>query len=189
MTRSASERGFTLIEVLVALIIVALGMLAAIDAVNGSVRIANYLRDKTLAHWVAMNQLAEVRLGVQPPNIDKSDGTVEFAGERWRWTMNVTKTPVKTMRRIDIQVRKDGMPENSSLATITGFYGTALQKPGAMMQLMGPYGLKPGANPLDPNNPSNPNNPNNPNNRARNPGFGGDAPTGPVPEPSPIEDM
>ncbi len=58
----AAQRGFTLIEVLAALVIVALGMIAAIQAVTQSARNGTYLRDKTLAHWIGMNVLTERRL-------------------------------------------------------------------------------------------------------------------------------
>lgn len=119
-------RGFTLIEVLAALVIVALGMLGVIEAVTQSTRNGTYLREKTLAHWIAMNVIAEQRLQPEPPAVTESSANVEFAGERWEWTMRVTQTQVESLRRMDVSVRQIDSPENSSLATVTGFYGTAI---------------------------------------------------------------
>jgi general secretion pathway protein I len=120
-------RGFTLIEVLAALVIVALGMLGVIEAVTQTARNGTYLRERTLAHWVAMNVLTERRLLPNPPDIAESSDEVEFAGERWRWSLTVTQTAVESMRRLDVRVRRVDAPETSSLASLTGFYGTALR--------------------------------------------------------------
>jgi general secretion pathway protein I len=120
-------RGFTLIEVLAALVIVALGMLAAIEAVNQSTRNGTYLREKTLAHWIGMNIVTERRLDGAPPEVGDSSGEVEFAGQRWRWDMRVTQTQVQSLRRMNVTVRRaDARDEKSSLATVSGFYGTAI---------------------------------------------------------------
>lgn len=121
-----NSRGFTLIEVLAALVIVALGMLGAITAVNQSARNGTYLREKTLAHWVAMNVITERRLQPSPPDVAETSGEVEFANARWRWTLRVTQTEVRSLRRMDVSVALATAPENSSLATLSGFYGTAL---------------------------------------------------------------
>jgi general secretion pathway protein I len=129
----ASERGFTLIEVMVALIIVALGMLGAIQAVSQSAGNSGYMRDRTIAHWVAMNRLTETRLQKNAPAVDKSSDEVEMGGRKWKWTMNVTQTQVETMRRIDISVRPAEAPETTRLASITGFYGTAVASPGTAL--------------------------------------------------------
>jgi general secretion pathway protein I len=118
--------GFTLIEVLAALVIVALGMLGVIEAVTQTARNGTYLRDKTLAHWIAMNLVTEQRLRSDPPEVSKSSDEVEFAGQRWRWTMVVTQTEVDSLRRMDVSVRRAEAPEDSSLTTLTGFYGTAI---------------------------------------------------------------
>jgi general secretion pathway protein I len=123
-------RGFTLIEVLAALVIVALGMLGVIEAVTQTARNGTYLRERTLAHWIAMNVLTERRLLPNPPDIAESSDEVEFAGERWRWSLTVTQTAVESMHRLDIRVRRADAPETSSLASLTGFYGTAL-RPGS----------------------------------------------------------
>src|SRR5262245_56332020 len=167
--KAGASRGFTLIEVLAALIIVAIGMLAVIKGVNETVRNASYLRDKTLAHWIAMNHLAEVRLAGRVPEVAKTNGDLEFAGQKWRWVMSVTQTQVMSMRRIDINVRRDGMPDKSSLAAITGFYGSAVERPGVVSTAQS-WGLNP-ALAGDPINPNNPNNPNtqNPNDNGNNP--------------------
>ena len=98
-------RGFTLIEVLAALVIVALGMLGVIEAVTQSARNGTYLREKTLAHWIALNVITEKRLQPEPPPVTESSGDVEFAGQRWRWSMQVTQTQVASLRRMDVSVR------------------------------------------------------------------------------------
>jgi len=124
--RALRRRGFTLIEVLAALVIVALGMIGVIEAVTQTARNGTYLRDKTLAHWIAMNLITEQRLQSSPPEVTKSSDEVEFAGQRWRWTMVVTQTQVDSLRRMDVSVRRAEAPEDSSLTTVTGFYGTAI---------------------------------------------------------------
>ncbi len=119
-------RGFTLIEVLAALVIVALGMLGVIEAVTQSTRNGTYLREKTLAHWIALNVITEQRLKPEPPPVTESSGDVEFAGQRWRWSMQVTQTQVTRLRRMDVSVRPADAPDSSALATVTGFYGSAI---------------------------------------------------------------
>lgn len=128
-----TSRGFTLIEVLAALIIVALGMLGVIEAVSQTASNGNYLRDKSIAHWIAMNQLTLARLAPQAPKIDKSSDEVEMADRRWRWTMEVRQTPLDSVRRIDISVRLAEAAENSSLASISGFYGAAIAPAGTTL--------------------------------------------------------
>jgi general secretion pathway protein I len=118
--------GFTLIEVLAALVIVALGMLGVIQAVSQTARNGTYLREKTLAHWIAMNLITERRLDTSPPEVAESSDEIEFAGQRWRWSLRVTQTAVESLRRMDVSVRRADAPEETSLATVTGFYGTAV---------------------------------------------------------------
>lgn len=129
----AAERGFTLIEVLAALVIVSLGMLGVIQAVSQTASNSVYLRDKTLAHWIAMNRLTEVRLAQAAPALSKTSDELDYAGRRWRWTMEVQETAVESMRRIDVRVSlADAGDEGSALAMITGFYGDAIAKPGTL---------------------------------------------------------
>ena len=125
--------GFTLIEVIVALVVIALGMLGVIQAVSQTASNTGYLRDKTVAHWIGMNRLTAVRLQKTAPAIDKSSDEVEMAGRRWKWTMNVTQTPVESIRRIDISVRPEEAKEGASLASVSGFYGTAVAPPGSAL--------------------------------------------------------
>jgi hypothetical protein len=58
--------------------------------------------------------------------VAESSDEIEFAGQRWRWTMTVSQTQVDSLRRMDVSVRRSDAPEDSSLATLTGFYGTAI---------------------------------------------------------------
>ncbi len=118
--------GFTLIEVLAALVIVALGMLGAIQAVTQVAGNGAYLRDKSFANWIAMNRITEVRLAPKAPEVGDSKGEVDYGGQRWRWKMNVSKTGVDSMLRIDMDVAQADAPDKSALASITGYYGTSM---------------------------------------------------------------
>ena len=131
--RADAARGFTLIEVLVALVVVSLGMLGVIQTVSQTARNSTYMRDKTIAHWVAMNRLTEVRLQANAPNIDKSSDEIKMAGREWRWTMEVKQTAIESIRRIDISVRLAEAPANSSMASVSGFYGSAVAPPGTTL--------------------------------------------------------
>ncbi len=138
--------GFTLIEVLAALVIVSIGMLAVIQAVNQAVSNGAYLRDKTVAQWVAMNQLTLMRLAQTPPAKGTSSGETEMAGQRWKWTAEVAETPIESMKRIDIAVRAADADEKSQLVSITGFFGEKIAKPGTLIAQYTPATLPPNAN-------------------------------------------
>ena len=118
-----TRRGFTLIEVLVALAIAAIGLAAVLSVVTSSARNANYLRDKTIASWIGLNQITTVRLGNQLPSVDKTDGDVDFANGKWKWQQTVTQTDVAGMRRIDVAVRHADDPTDKPVTTVTGFVG------------------------------------------------------------------
>ncbi len=128
-TSHSRQRGFTLIEVMAALVIIGLGMLAAIQAVTQTVNNASYLRDKTVAGWVALNKIADVRLSNAAPTAEKSEGMVTMAGREWRWRMNITATTVTSMLRIDVNVAPAdavAQDKDASIASATGFYGKAI---------------------------------------------------------------
>jgi general secretion pathway protein I len=126
MRPDPAQRGFTLIEVVVAIAVVALGLMAVFRVVHATVNNATYLRDRSFATWIADNRLAEMRLGTELPSVDETEGQVQFAGQDWRWTATVSQTPVEDLRRIDVRVRRDADPEDSSLAEVSGFVGAVV---------------------------------------------------------------
>ncbi len=80
-----TQRGFTLIEVLVALVIVALGMAALLETLGSAADTASWLRDKTFAQWIAFNQLELTRLSGSAPSAGTTNGELDYAGRHWRW--------------------------------------------------------------------------------------------------------
>jgi general secretion pathway protein I len=116
MSRSPKRRGFTLIEVLVALAIAAIGLAAVLSVVTNSTRNAIYLRNKVLASWIAENRITELRLAVTLPPLDKTGGDLEYAGSKWKWE-------VPGLRRIDVGVRFADGADDATIATMTGFAG------------------------------------------------------------------
>jgi general secretion pathway protein I len=152
--KRAKAAAFTLIEVMAALVIVSLGMLGVIQAVGQTASNSSYLRDKTLAHWIAMNRLTQTRLERSMPKVDKTSDEVEMAGRRWRWTMQVKQTPVESIRRIDVSVRPADAPEKSSLATVTGFFGSAVAPAGStLISWQGAIDGQPGGGPGEQGTP------------------------------------
>lgn len=80
--------GFTLVEVMVALLVVALSVSALLSNMMGNVDNTAYLRDKTIAHWVALNQLELMRITNKNTNTlltDEITGSEQMAGREWFW--------------------------------------------------------------------------------------------------------
>lgn len=118
------RRGFTLIEVLIALAVVALALLALTRAAIVQVRGFDGLQERTLAGWVAANTLAETRLPGTFPPTGRSEGRTRLGERDWRWTREVEATPDVDIRRIDIRVFLGEAREPS--ATLSGFAGRGL---------------------------------------------------------------
>ena len=122
--RKGRAKGFTLLEVMVALAVIALALAAATSAVSGNIRNASGLQQRTYAHWVAMNKLAEMQLANQWPATKTTRGSSLMSKQEWYWSTKVTKTPdgFDLIRKVDITVRLNEDDE-SSLITLTGFIG------------------------------------------------------------------
>jgi len=101
----AGARGFTLIEVLVALAIVTLGMAALLGTLSSAANTSAYLQDKTLAEWIALNQVSKVRLSSQAPSKGDSDGEIDYAGRKWKWTQKVDDMQIQGVLSVVVKVR------------------------------------------------------------------------------------
>ena len=125
------QRGFTLIEVLVALVVVALGMSALMETMGSSADTATWLRDRTFAQWIAYNQLTLTRLTGTLPATGQSDGELDFAGHHWRWRQVVSSLSFPGVERIDVMVQPADTPldEKHWMATVSGATGDSLYPP------------------------------------------------------------
>ncbi len=128
----ARPGGFTLVEVMVAVSIVAIGLTGILTTINGMANSSAYLRDKTLANWVAQNHIVALRLDSDWPEIGKSTDDIEMAGQEWRVAAEVSATPVEKLRRIDVSVSYSDTPDDP-LVVIAAFVG----EPGAAAPVAG----------------------------------------------------
>lgn len=99
-------RGFTLVEVLVALAVLAIALAAVMRAMAQAVDTTVSLRDHSVALWVAQNRLTEHEMRQDWPAADTIDGEAEMGGEKWYWREQVSTTPEPKIRRIEITVRR-----------------------------------------------------------------------------------
>jgi general secretion pathway protein I len=129
---SQRARGFTLIEVLVALMIVAVGLTALLVAVNGTARTSGFLRDKTLGQWIALNRLSEVRLNVVKFGQNTDTGELDFGSRKWHYDTRYFDTSVASMKRVVVRVYLgDAKTKGNAIAQAVGFLGSALATPGS----------------------------------------------------------
>ena len=119
------RNGFTLIEVMVALAIVSLSLAGVAASMGQMIDTANTMRDRTLASWIAQNQIAELRLAGVIAEVGESSGEVDYANTAWSWTAEISETGVENLFRVDVEVSFAGADD--VIRTVTGFVG----EPGA----------------------------------------------------------
>jgi general secretion pathway protein I len=174
-------RGFTLVEVLVALVIVALGLTALMVAVNGTARTSGFLRDKTLAQWIALNRLTEVRLNMVKFGQNTDTGELDFGNRKWHYDTRYFDTSIASMKRVVVRVYLgDKKTKGNPVAQAVGFLGTALAPPGSLIVdwTTGIIANGPGSAGTGTGTPNTPSNP-------TRPGIGTPVQPQPNPQPNP----
>lgn len=108
-----------MIEVMVALTIIAISLGALLNTSGTQANSASYLKQKTIAHWVALNELSQMRIGGEFPAIgDKKDAT-RMANHEWHWIRTTKKTADDNTREITFKVYAD-KEYQQSLTTLRG---------------------------------------------------------------------
>ena len=124
MRLSSTRHGFTLIEVMVALAVVAVALPALLFTLFQQIDGTEYLRDRTMANWVASNKLAELRLIVAKErtlSLTEASGETDMADRTWYWWMRSQATQVPNFYRIEIRVAADQADEDRPLQTLAAF--------------------------------------------------------------------
>jgi general secretion pathway protein I len=116
-------RGFTLLEVLIALAIVAVALVGLVRVAGFGADALARERDITLATWVAANVLTEARVAAGFPPVGKRDGTARMGTRDWRWELVVQPTTEAAIRRLDVRVFDPAVPGGSPVASLSGFAG------------------------------------------------------------------
>ena len=114
------QTGFTLIEIIIALVVISVALGAVISTTGSSVSHGSHLKEKTIALWVAENFLTEVSVSKQWPATGQQSEQAMMAGKQWYIQNKVTQTPDKLMRRLDVSVFSDHKHEQQ-LVTLVAF--------------------------------------------------------------------
>lgn len=162
-------RGFTLIEVMVALFVIAVSVGALLSALVASADGTGHMRDKAFAQWIALNRITEMRISPQRPSIGTTNDTVEYAGSTWKLEQQVSDPGIQGVLRIDVRVGRMNTAGSSAtaiervkaaaageddaastLGSAIGFIGTSMARPNGQLpqwtapQTGGPGGGGPG---------------------------------------------
>jgi len=129
MKTSKHQKGFTLVEVMVALAIVGVALPAMLTLIMAQLDSAASVREKTYAYWIAENELTRIRLRQQyfPNNklVERESGQREMLGVRWQWELLTEATQVEKFHRLDLRVGRSAGATQSRvtepLAVVSGF--------------------------------------------------------------------
>jgi general secretion pathway protein I len=101
------NHGFTLVEVLVALTIIAIALGALLNTAGTQASSTAYLKQKTIAHWVALNELTQIRIAGEFPDLGDKRGSTEMANHAWYWVRTTKQTEDDNAREVTFTVYAD----------------------------------------------------------------------------------
>lgn len=105
MTIKQKSSGFTLIEVLLALAIIAIALTALLKATAQNIENTHRIKEKTISHWIAMQGVAMIQLKLIHVNqSQEATQSTTMLGEQWYWRAKISSTPIKKMQQITISV-------------------------------------------------------------------------------------
>lgn len=116
---TTKQRGFTLLEVMLAMAVFAIAGVALLGVADNNYRHISHIEEQMFANWVASNQLVEVSLDTTWPPKNNRKGKVEMAGRTWYWQQKVIKTANKELRAVNMQVRLNEDDELVSASLMT----------------------------------------------------------------------
>lgn len=120
-------KGFTLLEIIIALAIVAIAVLAIANAMNQHVHVAGELQKRIVASWVASNVIAELRHSAKTDKVKttSSSDIIKMGGHRWRARAVVEETDVEKVFLVTVTVKDESARNENAYATLT----TAINDP------------------------------------------------------------
>jgi len=123
--KSYTSHAFTLIEVLIALLIIAIALAAAIRATNESIRTTIHVQNSVAAHWVGLNILSEIQTGMitLPRSSNTLQGKTKMLNHEWQWSVQIDPSEkIKGLTRMTVAVSLKDHIINS----VTGFILTGV---------------------------------------------------------------
>jgi len=120
------NQGFTLIEVLVALAIVAVSLGTIIAITSQDIMRVDSMQKRMFANWIAQNKLAEYRLNEVKNSIGTKNGLIMYAGREWTWEIVTSKSGIENLLRIDVMV--GDLNNDIAIRKLTGFAYNEIDK-------------------------------------------------------------
>ncbi len=106
-----TSKGFTLLEVLVALAVLAISLMAVLNNINVHTANDGRLIDKTFAHWVALNKITELQAQKNWPSLGTQKDSTTLAKQKWYWEADISSTEDKNIHRLEVRVMHESNPD------------------------------------------------------------------------------
>lgn len=103
--RNTPQIGFTLVEVLLALAVIAIALTALLKVTAQNIENTSRIKEKTISHWVAMQAVTMIQLNLLQINQNQESTQVTtMLGQKWYWRAKYTNTSVNSLQEINIAV-------------------------------------------------------------------------------------